>query len=306
MKLSVVIPALNEAQNITLTIEEIQASIAKASLIGDYEIIVVDDHSADKTFEVIQALENSKVKCIRLSRSSGSHIAIRAGINNAQGDAVLCISADGQDDPSVLAEMAKKLKAGSHVIWALRTHREESFSYKCMVGVFYFILKTMSGKSIHQIDLANADFFLLHRKVVDALMNCGETNTSLMGLISWLGFQQDSVVYHRRKRMQGTSRWSFRSRMRLAADWIIAFSGLPLRLISVLGFAVALLGFVYAIVIVINAYIGHPAPGWSETVVLILVLSGFQMIISGVIGEYLWKNLSETRRRPLYFIEKQS
>lgn len=306
MKLSIVIPALDEVQNIASMVSEIQAHIAKVSLIHDYEIIVVDDHSTDQTFEIIQSFADSKVRCIRLSRRSGSHVAIRAGLNHAKGDAVLCISADGQDDPSIISEMLKNWKNGSHVIWAIRKEREESLGYKLMALSFYFVLKLLTSKSLQQINLSNADFFLLDRKVVCSLINCGERNTSLFGLISWIGFRQDYVEYDRRKRSQGTSKWNFHTRMRLATDWIVAFSGLPLRLISLLGFVIAIIGFVYAIIIAINSYTGHPPQGWSETIILILILSGFQMMIMGIIGEYLWKNLDESRQRPLYFIEQRS
>lgn len=303
MKLSVVIPAYNEAENIVATINEVRTCIGSCSSVKTCEIIVVDDCSSDKTFDLAS---QAGARGLRLSRRSGSHVALRAGFSQSSGDIVLCLSADGQDDPSTINEMIEQWKAGNHVVWALRRKREEPLSYKLMTMAFYGILKLMTDRSLRQINLSDADFFLMDKKVIAALNQCPERNTSLFGLLTWVGFRQTGVQYNRRPRVAGTSKFNFRTRMRLALDWIVAFSGLPLRLISLLGFAVAGIGFLYALVIILNAYTGTPPPGWSETVILILVLGGFQMMISGIIGEYLWRTLDETRRRPLFFIEKQS
>lgn len=306
MKLSVVIPAYNEAENISFAIRDVQQAISALRDVNDFEIIVVDDHSSDQTYEEVVKSGEARAKCIRLSRRSGSHVAIRAGISHATGDAVLCVSADGQDDPSVLPKMIEKWKSGQHVVWAMRNKREEPWSYKLVALMFYLSLRLLTDKTLNQIDFSNADFFLLDRRIVDAVTSCSERNTSLFGLLAWVGYNHGTVHYDRKQRARGKSKWNFRTRLGLAIDWIVAFSGLPLRLISLLGFVVALLGFLYAGFVVVNAYIGHPPPGWSETVILLLVLSGFQMLISGVIGEYIWKNLDEARRRPLFFVEKES
>jgi dolichol-phosphate mannosyltransferase len=125
-------------------------------------------------------------------------------------------------------------------------------------------------------------------------------------LITWLGFEQGYVEYKRRKRMSGLSKWSFRNRLRFAKDWIIAFSGLPLKLMTIVGFLVALSGFLYSLYIIFNAFTGNPAPGLSSIMVVVLVLSGVQMMMLGVIGEYLWRNIDESRKRPLYFVEKKT
>jgi len=306
VKLSIVIPAFNEAANIAAAIREVQAAISDVPGIADHEIVVVDDCSTDHTFDTVHGLASPRVRCLRLSRQSGSHVAIRAGLDHAEGDAVLCLSADGQDDPGILKAMMQKWEAGDRVVWALRRFREEGISYRLLTGTFYLLLRLLTDKNPQQIDLADADFFLLDRKVVKSITSCPERNTSIFGLISWVGFRQGIIRYDRRPRMGGSSKWSFRSRLRLTVDWIVAFSGLPLRLISLLGLVVAMIGFLYAGVIVVNAYVGKPVAGWSETIILILTMGGLQMLISGIIGEYLWRNLEETRNRPLYFIEKQT
>lgn len=307
MKLSVVIPAYNESKNIKLTLEEILSISENISSVDKIQVVVVDDHSSDGTFDTIYGMNDARVSCIRLSRRSGSHTALRAGIREADGDAVLCICADGQDDPSSIPEMLQKWQNGANVVWALRKSRKnESWRIRIPATLFYKILSWIGGDRDREIDLDAADFWLLDRIVVDAVNTCIERNTSLFGLVAWSGFKQDFVLYVRRLRRHGKSKWNFRSRLRSAKDWIIAFSGLPLKLMPLVGFFIAMLGFFYAIYIIINYFTGNPVGGWSTTMVIILFLGGIQMIMLGIMGEYLWRNLEESRKRPLYFIEKKT
>lgn len=303
MKISIVIPAYNEELNIKPAVLGVKDAMKHAS-VEDYEVIVMDDHSSDKTFDVVAGLGGANVKCIRLSRRSGSHSALRAGLEIAGGDAVLCISGDGQDDPSCLIEMLEKWHKGAHVVWALRKSRkDESWHVRLPAGMFYRIMLWLSSVKSNNIDLSRADFFLLDRKVVDAVNSCPERNTSLFGLIAWMGFNQDCAEYVRRSRSSGRSKWTFRARFHLAKDWIVAFSGIPLKIMSLFGFCVALIGFLYGLYVIVNSFLAKPAPGWSSLMVAIFILGGVQMIMLGMMGEYLWRNLEESRRRPLYFIE---
>ena len=301
--LSVVIPAYNEAENIAGTIKDLKQVLGKSSVIRDFEILVVDDHSSDGTFERVRALGDSKVRSMRLSRRSGSHTAIRAGLAHRRGDSALCISADGQEERGVLEPMFLKLQAGAHVVWGVRRQRQENFLARFFAALAYRIIISFSGVSSSNINLSKANFFLLSKKVIDAVNACPERNTSLLGLVLWVGFNQDFVEYDRQPRKAGTSKWSFRSRVRLFKDWVIAFSGVPLKLISWIGLATAAAGFLYAFFILLYALFGHATPGWAETTILILILGGLQMLMLGVVGEYLWRTLDETRKRPLYFIE---
>lgn len=303
---SVVIPAFNESDNIRNTIEEIKDLIEKKNLSEEYEIVVIDDHSTDNTFNIVKSFNDTKIKCIRLSRRSGSHVALRAGIAMAKGKAVLCISADGQDDPNALEKILTKWREGAQIVWALRKRRKESLLMKWFALIFYMTLEFLTNRKKSQIDLSRADFYFLDKKVVDAINLCPERNTSLLGLINWLGFKQDYVEFKRRERKSGKSKWDFRARYRLARDWIIAFSGLPLKLMTIAGIFFSLIGFLYAMFIIVYAIVGNPVQGWASTIVLILVLGGLYMLMLGIIGEYLWRNLDESRRRPLYFIEKST
>lgn len=305
MKLSVVIPSYNEADNIADTITELASRIE--GHVDRYEIIVVDEHSSDDTFDRAASVPGVNVRCLRLSRRSGSQVAIRMGLAASTGDAVLCMSADGQDDPVVIGEMIRKWRNGAQIVWALRRDRkDEPLRIKLFAAAFYRLLRYFNRPENPDLDLSRADFYLLDRKVVDALVSCGERITSLFGLIAWIGFRQDSVDYDRRPRRNGDSKWTFGRRMTLALDWIVAFSWLPLRVASMLGIALACVGALYAVVVVINAFLGHPVEGWSSVVTAVLILSGIQMVMLGVIGEYVGRGLDESRKRPIAFIEREA
>ena len=306
MKLSVVMPAFNEQENIALVVKELCTVIEGIAGISTFEIIVVDDHSSDDTSNEVKALQLPHARCLRLSRRSGSHTAIRAGLAHANGDAVLCISSDGQDNPVVLGQMVQQWQQGAQVVWAIRNAREETFKDKMAATLFYYTLRLFANSGQSDIDLANADFYLLDKKAVSAINACSERNTSLFGLIIWIGFKQVGVTYDRRERMNGKSKWSFRSRIRLAQDWIMAFSGVPLKLMTYLGMSAAVIGFLYALFILFAAIKGYTTPGWAESVLLMLVGGGVLLIMLGIIGEYLWRTLDETRKRPLFFIEKDT
>ncbi len=164
----------------------------------------------------------------------------------------------------------------------------------------------VANKENEHINLAHADFYLLSRKVANAINQCKEQNTSLFGLIVWLGFKQDFVEYERRERISGKSKWNFKSRTKLAKDWIIAFSALPLKLITYVGIIAAVIGFGYALFILVYTLLGYAKPGWAENAILILLSGGILMIMLGIIGEYLYRTLDESRNRPLYFIEDET
>lgn len=307
MKISIIIPAYNESNSIGDTIKELLDNFRSLHEIKDFEIIVVDDHSSDNTFDVVSRMNNSKIKCLRLSRRSGSHIAIRVGVANSAGDAALCISADGQESPAYIKEMLSKWSKGADVVWALRKNRkDEPWYIRIPAQIFYWIIYWLTAGEYKNIDLSRADFFLLDRKVIDAIDRCNERNTSLLGLIAWVGFSQDFVEYARRPRRFGLSKWEFNRKVRLAKDWIVAFSGLPLKLITVLGIFLAILGFLFGAYLIANVIFGNPVTGWTSLMMAILVIGGTQMIMLGIAGEYIWRNLDESRRRPLYFVEKKT
>jgi dolichol-phosphate mannosyltransferase len=306
MMLSAVIPAYNEAQNIPDTIPAVLDCLTRAAGGGEVEVLVVDDHSSDGTFEAVMTLGDARVRSIRLSRRSGSHTALRAGLWHARGDAVVCMAADGQDDPEALAAMAQQWRGGAQVIWGLRQRRDDGVLHGLSARLFYLLLRLVTGRR-DGIDLSRADFYLLDRAVVDAVRTCHERNTSLFGLLAWMGFRQSAVEYTRRPRTRGHSKWSVRARWQLAKDWFIAFSGVPLKVATWLGLASSFAGLAYALWIV-WLVLGHDVhvEGWASLMVAVLVLGGAQLFMLGVFGEYLWRNLDEARARPNWFIERDS
>lgn len=304
MKLSVVIPSYNESENIAGTVVDVLSRIK--SLVEKHEIIVVDDHSIDDTFEQAASTKGVTMRCLRLSRRSGSHIAIRVGLAAASGDVVLCISADGQDDPGVVGSMLEKWRSGAQIVWALRRDRsQESLQVKLFARAFYRLLRYFNKPENAELDLSRADFYLLDRRVVDAIVSCGERITSLFGLIAWMGFRQESVDYDRKPRRAGRSKWNFQQRLGLALDWIVAFSWLPLRVSVILGLVFAGVGGIYAAFVVANAFLGKPVEGWSSVMTAVLILSGVQLLMLGAIGEYIGRGLDETRKRPIAFVERE-
>ena len=181
MNLSVIIPVYNEAENIKCTLQEVLSAAKKIEEIKKIDVIVVDDHSSDRTYEVVTELKDPGVRVLRLSRRSGSHTALRAGIMQAEGDAVLCISADGQDDPFCLRAMLEQLRSGKSVVWALRGDRKaEPWYIRFPAQLFYKMLFSLVKSKENMIDLCRADFFLLDKKITQAINACPERNLSLI------------------------------------------------------------------------------------------------------------------------------
>jgi dolichol-phosphate mannosyltransferase len=301
---SIVLPSYREAQNLPVLYENIKSALAGADF--DWEQIVVDDHSPDNTFDVAAALaaKDPRVNVVRLSRNAGPHLASLCGVELARGDAAIVMAADMQDPPEVLSQMVARWRNGDQVVWACRRHREGVGWWGRFVSRGYYALLARLVPN-ETLPPQGADFFLLDRKVVDALVQFRESNFSILALILWLGFKQGQIAYDKRARLHGRSSWNFAKHARLVIDTVISFSHLPLRLISIFGLVVALCGFVYAADIMANYFFGQaPVEGWSSLMVMTLLLSGTQMIMLGVIGEYVWRTLHESRRRPRYNIER--
>ncbi len=300
--LSVVTPAYNEARNLPLLYERLAQVLDNAGL--KWEWIVVDDHSSDETFAVVaeMAKYDPRVHAIRFARNFGAHKAVTCGFNHARGHCAVNIAADLQDPPEILPELLKKWYAGAQVVWAVRARREgEKVSTLGFSRLYYFLMRRVIG--MKEIPATGADFFLIDRRVVKALRQFKESNASLMSLITWMGFRQATITYDKQARLHGHSGWSLEKKLKIVLDSITSFSYLPIRLMSYLGFIVALAGFLYAGLVIKNALAGLPPTGWSSLMVVVLVVGGIQMLMMGVLGEYLWRALDESRRRPRYLVE---
>lgn len=301
MLLSVVTPAFKEQDNLPILYERIRNVLDALAI--DWEWIIVDDHSPDNTFEVISNLANtdSRVRGVRFSRNFGSHTAIVCGLRQARGDCAVVLAGDLQDPPELVPTLLDEWHKGAQVVWAVRRVREgERISTIVFGWLYHAIIRGIGGG---YRPLMGADFFLLDRRVINALIQFQEVHVSVLNLISWMGFRQTFIPYTKAPRLHGKSSWNFEKKLRLALDSITAFSYVPIRVISYMGIVTSVTGFLYALWIILNALTGSPPQGWSSLMVVLLVVSGLQMSMLGILGEYLWRTLDEVKRRPRYIIE---
>lgn len=294
--LSIITSAFNEEKNIPELYERLKKVLEQTG--ADWEWIVVDDSSADGTFEVLKSLaqREKRLRCFRFSRNFGSHAALTCGINHARGRCAIILAGDLQDPPEEIPRLLAEREAGAQVVWAVKEKVDPFFS-----RLYYALMRRMGA--LRNIPATGSDFFLIDRAVIEAFNRFPESNLSIMTLISWLGFRQAYFHYAKQPRLHGRSGWNAKKKLKLVVDSITAFTYFPIRLMSYLGFAVALIGFVYAAVVVVRAFfLGSPVEGWTSLMVVLLVVSGMQMLMMGVLGEYLWRSLNEARRRPRYII----
>ncbi|MEA2900155.1 MAG: polyisoprenyl-phosphate glycosyltransferase [Actinomycetota bacterium] len=308
MRLSVVIPFLNEAATIPALYDRLSAVDKRIRALGvDLEIVLVDDGSTDESVATIHALDtasNPPVRLVRLSRNFGSYAAIPAGIPYASGDAVAFMSADLQDPPEVLVTMVEKWQAGHDLVFAVRRNRNDPAIGKLFSALYYRLMRRFA---IPQMPIGGSDFCLADRKVIDGLGNLQERNSNLFCLLLWAGFKQCTIDYDREAREHGTSKWNVPRKIKLFIDSFAAFSSFPLRLISVLGFVLSFLGLSYAAVVVVRALFWEAdVQGWSSLMVVVLLCSGVQLMMLGIISEYLWRAFDSARGRPSHIVWETS
>lgn len=304
--LSVITPAFNEAENLPVLHERLSAALGAAGM--EWEWIVVDDHSADRTFGVLQeiASRDPRVRALRLTRNLGSHTAIRCGLDEARGSCAVVMACDLQDPPAVLVELLAAWKTGAKVVWAVRRKREGETQVNLgFSGFYYFLMRRFVG--LRELPPTGADFFLIDRTVISALGQFRESNLNLFALIAWMGFPEVSIPYDKQPRLHGRSGWSLGKKVKMVIDSVASFSFLPIRLISGFGFLCALGGVAAAGTMLVRGCLGRGWPeGWASLLAVVLVVGGTQILMMGILGEYLWRALEETRQRPRYLIEARS
>lgn len=303
-KLSIVIPVYYNEDNIPSLYKKLEETIIKNEQF-EHELIFVDDGSGDNSYDELKKLsnQNQNIKVIKLSRNFGSHTAILAGISNCSGDCVTAISADLQDPPEIILEMIEKWKAGNKVVLAVRKDREESFLQKFISGTYY---KLMKKYALPNMPEGGFDCFLIDKKVVDIIKTIEEKNTTLMGQILWCGFKTEKIYYTRKQREIGKSRWTLSKKVKLFIDSFLAFSYVPIRFMSFLGILISIFGFLFGCYILYNRVTNHIAvEGWASLMIVVLFLSGVQMIMLGILGEYLWRTFDTSRHRPVFIVEEK-
>jgi glycosyltransferase involved in cell wall biosynthesis len=302
--ISVVIPAYNEE----LVIRETHKRLSTVCSISgyDYELIYVNDGSRDRTEEILRELayHDSHVRVLSFSRNFGHQVAVTAGIEHASGDAVVLIDADLQDPPELILDFITKWEEGYDVVYAVRKSRAgETWFKKVTAKLFYRILQRLIDI---QIPLDTGDFRLMSRRVVDSLNAMPEKHRFVRGLVSWIGFKQVGIEYERQERFAGETKYPLRKMLRFAFDGITSFSFKPLQLAGILGLYSAGIGFIGILIILYMRLFTHSTvQGWSSLMVVVLFLGGIQLLILGMMGEYIGRMYDEVRRRPLYILEEK-
>ena len=302
--ISVVVPVLDEQDCVAELVRRVRAALAEAGVRG--EILFVDDGSRDETAARIAALraEDASVKAIHFTRSFGHQAALCAGLRFAKGDAVVTMDGDLQHPPELLPELVAAWRAGADVVQSVRRSPPGTRPRaKERAGLFFHAL--MSRWSTTPLVPAGADFRLVDRRVVDALNALDEHFVFVRGLVPWLGFPEARVEYTVQERFAGQSKYRLRRMLRLAADGIVSFSVVPLRLIGAVGALTALFGVLFGIFALVAHATGRVrASGWTSLVVLILTFGGVQLLSLGVVSEYVGRMYEEVKRRPRYVIDR--
>lgn len=300
-RISVVAPAYNESENVEVFYETMKSVLD--ALTSEWEIVCVDDGSRDDTLEKLIALhqKDPRVKVIGLSRNFGKEIALTAGLDHADGDAIVPIDFDLQDPPELIEKMVELWQQGHDVVYATRIRREgETLMKKMTASLFYRFIRKISHIDIPK---DTGDFRLIDRRVLDALKTMRETHRFMKGLFSWVGYKQISLPYERQPRHAGQTSFNYLKLWNFAIEGITSFSIVPLQLATYGGALVSVFAFLYAVIIVIKTLIfGESVEGYPSMMVTILFLGGVQLMTIGFIGEYVGRIYSEVKQRPLYFI----
>ncbi|HPJ76758.1 MAG TPA: glycosyltransferase family 2 protein [Clostridia bacterium] len=301
---SLVIPLYNEEEVIHECIKRVTNVMHNNEF--DYEIIFVNDGSSDSTEEIVKQYcdKDKHLKLISFSRNFGHQTAISAGMDNAEGDAIIVMDADLQDPPEVVLKLIEKYEEGFDVVYAIRSKRKgESFFKKISVKMFYRFLKNMCEVDI---PVDTGDFRLISRQVCDVLKGLTERNRYVRGLVSWVGFKQTGIYYEREERYAGKTKYPLKKMLKLSVDGITSFSTKPLKLTKWIGIFMAAVGFIYAIIVIIQKLVGiQMQTGWASTMVTILLIGGIQLIMLGITGEYIARIFDESKNRPLYIIKEK-
>jgi dolichol-phosphate mannosyltransferase len=271
-----------------------------------YEIIYVNDGSKDNSLPIIMGLseENASVKYIDFSRNFGHQIAISAGLEHAVGERIVIMDGDGQDPPELIPALLTKSKEGFEVVYAKRKKRKgESFLKKLTAKLFYRFLANITQI---EIPLDTGDFRLIHRKVQKVLLNMPEQHKYLRGQIAWIGFNSTFVEYDREERMGGNTKFTYGKMMRFATDGISGFSNWPLKVATMLGFAVSGIAFMLIVYSLYQKFYGFTEVGWTSLHISVLFLGGVQLLGIGILGEYLGRVSENVKNRPTYIVKNSN
>lgn len=270
-----------------------------------YEIILVNDGSSDRSWNIIEDLhkKDPRVKGIRFSKNFGHHIAITAGVDNSRGNFVILMDGDLQDPPEEIPKLYSKIKEGFDVVYAKREIRNDSLLKKVCSKLFHIVFHIIANV---ELDPNSGIFRILNRRAVSTLKRCREKSRLLVGLISWIGFSQIGIETKRDSRYAGKTKYSFFKSMELAIDGVTSFSYFPLRIATYIGFISAIISLLVATYYLVKKiFFGHLIiMGYASVIISILFIGGVQLIVIGLIGEYIGKVYKEVQNRPIYIIDE--
>lgn len=301
--ISVVIPVFNEEENIVHLYEELKKVLE--THFTDFEVIFSNDGSRDQTFAKIRALnyKDPRVKGLTFSRNFGHQAALYAGLSKAQGKVVVSMDGDMQHPPSFIPELYKKHQEGFDIVNTRRIDAEDTGFLKKITSKWYY--KLINYLSDVPIEPAAADFRLMTLQAVRSLNDMPERHRFTRGLVGWMGYRQAIVDYKAQKRYAGSTKYTFIKMLSFGLDGIVSFSVKPLRIAFYTGFFVSMASLIYAVFAIFNFVRGETVPGWTSTLVSVLLLGGVTLLCLGVIGEYIARIFNEVRRRPMYFISDE-
>jgi glycosyltransferase involved in cell wall biosynthesis len=308
VQLAIVVPCFNEQDALPETnrrlLDLLSSLCGKQLITPSSSVHYVDDGSSDRTWSLVESLAaaDSRVHGIKLSRNRGHQFAVLAGLLTVEGDAIVSIDADLQDDVAVIESMVIEFERGAEVVYGVRESRQTDSVFKRSTArMYYGLMKRMGVDLVHD----HADFRLLGRRAVDALRQYGEVNVFLRGIVPLIGYRAVTVRYDRSQRIAGVSKYPLRRMLSFALEGITSFSIVPLRLITLLGFMVSAFSFLMILFIIYGTLaMKAVVPGWASSVVPIYFLGGIQLLSTGILGEYVAKIYMETKRRPRYIVER--
>ena len=303
-KITIIIPAYNEEESLPLLYDRLKELMEKMNNY-EFEILFVNDGSKDKTIEIIKDLRNKdeRVCYVDFSRNFGKEIAMIAGLDYATGDCVVFMDADLQDPPELIPELVKYWEEGYDDVYAKRRSRKgETWLKKFTSKMYYRVLQHLTKVEIQE---DTGDFRLLDRRCVNALKKLRESQRNTKSMFSWIGYKKKEVLYDRDPRIAGTTKWNYKKLIDLAIDGITSFTTSPLRLATYVSIPTFIVLFIYFVYVIAKSFVVHEAiQAYQAIILLILFFSGVQILLFGIIGEYLGRIFNETKNRPLYLVNE--
>lgn len=303
---SIVIPVYYNEGMLKATADNIITDVVEHNPELKGEILFVDDGSGDGSLEELLAIQREHpllVVVVKLTRNFGQVAALRAGFAQCRGRCAIAISADGQDPPGLINDMLRAHFAEKYeLVLCVREGRDESFYRRVTSKAFYYLIKKLCFPSM---PVGGFDYVLLGRRAIKVLLANHEAHPFFQGQLLWMGFRTKFIPYRRSKRMLGESRWTFGKKLTYLIDGVVNYSFLPIRLVSMIGLFSALVGFVYAgVVLVVRITSGNPIKGWAPIMIVILMLGGIQMLAFGIFGEYMWRMFAHVKQRVPYIVDE--